>query len=339
MPRPVQNPPNPWRSDSIEYLDEPPIANLEVFEEEAKSIVASNDSPDIGFNFSVNPYRGCYHACAYCYARPSHQYLGFGAGTDFERKIVVKKNAVELLRAHFEKRSWRGDQLAFSGVTDAYQPLEAAYRLTRGCLEVCLEYRNPVGIVTKGALIMRDAELLGELAARARAVAFISVPFSDESLRKRVEPNASPIDKRFAAMSALASQGVEVGVAVAPIIPGLNDRQIPEVLARAKDAGATRAFFVMLRLPAEVRPVFLERIAEAVPGEAAKIESALVQIRRGKLNESAFGKRMRGEGPRYEVIEALFDSQCRRLGLKRRDERAEERTSTFARPRAQLSLF
>jgi DNA repair photolyase len=169
MPRFVSNPPNPWASQHVELLGEPPPAELTVYEERAKSIVASNDSPDIPFRYSVNPYRGCFHACAYCYARPGHQHLGFGAGTDFDRRIVVKTNAAELLRKRFLSRAWRGDLLAFSGVTDCYQPLEAGYGLTRACLSVCLEFRNPVAVVTKGALVRRDAALLADLAREAAA--------------------------------------------------------------------------------------------------------------------------------------------------------------------------
>ena len=196
LPRPVSNPPNPWSTTHVEWLEEPPAVQLEVFEEEAKSILATNDSPDVPFRFSVNPYRGCQHACAYCYARPSHQYLGYGAGTDFDSKIVAKTNAAELLRAALAKRGWRRDWIAFSGVTDCYQPLEASYGLTRACLEVCREFKNPVGIVTKSALVRRDVELLRELDRVASVVVYLSIPFADDATGRAIEPLASAPARR-----------------------------------------------------------------------------------------------------------------------------------------------
>ena len=192
MPRPVSNPPNPWQSVHAEWLGEPPEAALEIYEEEARSIVAENESPDVGFRFSVNPYRGCFHACAYCYARPTHQYLGWGAGTDFDRKIVVKVNAPELLRRELTRKSWKGDTIVFSGVTDCYQPAEAVYGLTRRCLEVCREFRNPVGIVTKGALVRRDVDVLSALAREAEVVVYVSIPFADDAHRPRDRAQREP---------------------------------------------------------------------------------------------------------------------------------------------------
>lgn len=342
MPRPVSNPPNPWHTAHVDWLGEPPPARLEVFEEEAKSILSENDSPDIGFRYSLNPYRGCYHGCAYCYARPSHQYLGYGAGTDFDRKLVAKTNAPELLRAAFLRPSWRGEWVALSGNTDCYQPLEAAYGLTRRCLEVFLEFRNPVGVITKGALIRRDADLLAELARVARATVTISIPFADDETGRKVEPYASKSSERFAAMRALADAGVPVGINIAPVIPGLSDSDIPELLERARDAGARRAHIQMLRLPAEVLPVFDERMAAAFPEERKrKIDSALVAIRGGggKRNESRFGARMTGVGPRWAVLEALFQQHARRLGLHH-DDRWCEPADTFRRPPPrQTTLF
>ena len=339
MPRPVSNPPNPWESLHAEWLGEPPAAELQVFEEEARSIIAENESPDVGFQFSVNPYRGCFHACAYCYARPTHQYLGWGAGTDFDRKIVAKVNAPELLRRELQRPSWKGDTLVFSGVTDAYQPLEAVYGLTRRCLEVCRDFRNPVGVVTKGALVRRDVDLLVPLAREADAVVYVSVPFADEAAARAIEPNVAPPAQRLEAIAALSAAGVPTGVAVAPVIPGLNDSDIPKILARARGAGAERAFLTLLRLPAETRLVFEERLVEAFPDRAARVFSNLEQTRGGKRNDSRFGARMQGVGPRWEAIETLFAVECRRLGLNR----AETKTlhhSTFRRPRpAQRRLF
>jgi DNA repair photolyase len=339
MPRPVSNPPNPWESRHAEWLGEPPAAELQVFEEEARSILAENESPDVGFRYSVNPYRGCFHACAYCYARPTHQYLGWGAGTDFERKIVAKTNAAPLLRRELGRRAWKGDTIVFSGVTDCYQPLEAVYGLTRACLETCLEFRNPIGIVTKGALVRRDTDLLAALAREADAVVYVSIPFADDRAARALEPSVAPPSQRFEALAALADAGVPTGVAVAPIIPGLNDSDIPKVLSRAAEAGVRRAFLTLLRLPAETRLVFEERIVEAYPDRAARIFSNLEQTRGGKRNESRFGARMEGTGPRWRAIETLFEVECRRLGLNRA-ETENMHHSTYRRPPpAQKGLF
>lgn len=337
--RPVANPPNPWASTHVDYLGEPPPAALEVYEEQARTIVASNESPDVPFRHSANPYRGCFHGCAYCYARPTHQYLGFGAGTDFERRIVVKTNAVELLHAAFMHPRWQGEALALSGVTDCYQPLEASYRLTRGLLEVCHAFRNPVGIVTKGALVERDLDVLVALHEVTSVAVYLSIPFADEAMGRAIEPYAASIPRRFAVLRALSSAGIETGVSLSPMIPGLNDDQIPEVLERAREAGAQRAFMAMLRLPAEVRPVFLERLREAVPLRADKVISAIEQSRGGKLYDPRFGARMRGQGPRWAAIEALFGAQHRRLGFGDDRSQLEDRPTTFRRPRAQLELF
>ena len=315
MPRPVANPPNPWATQHVEWLEEPPRVALEVYEEDAKSILSENDSDDIPFRFSVNPYRGCFHGCAYCYARPTHQYAGFGAGTDFERRIVVKTNAPELLHRALSRPSWTGEPIVFSGVTDCYQPLEANYELTRRCLETCLAHRNAVGVITKGALVVRDAELLAEIASVATATVHLSIPFASPADARRLEPYAATPARRFEAMRRLAGAGVPVGISLAPVIPGLNDSDIPELLTRARDAGATNAFLTMLRLPAEVRPVFRERLAAAYPDRAAKIWSQIRDVRRGRENDSTIGRRMSGEGPRWRAIEDLFRLTCRRLGL------------------------
>jgi len=340
----VHNPPNPWHSSYVEWIDAPPpVADLEIYEESAKTIVSENDSPDLGFRFSVNPYRGCFHACAYCYARPTHQYWDFGAGTDFERKIIVKINAPEKLRETFLKKSWNGDRIVFSGNTDCYQPLEVSYQLTRGCLEVCREFRNPVGLITKSALIRRDATLIGEIAKAAQAFVHISIPFCDAAMARKIEPNAPSPAARFAAIRELADAGVPVGVAVAPVIPGLNDSQLAEILERAKEAGATAAFRVMLRLPAEVKDVFLERLKVEYPDRYSKVVNAVLEMRGGKLYDSRFGERGRGSGERWEAIQWLFDLSCKRLGLNVRDEmKYPAPPPTFTRPLQkgqQMELF
>jgi DNA repair photolyase len=338
VPRPVKNPPNPWAKTEVEWLDEPPNATLQVFEEEARSILSENESPDLPFRYSLNPYRGCLHACAYCYARPSHQYLGFGAGTDFDRKIVVKTNAPDLLREAFERPGWRGDGVVLSGNTDCYQGLEASYELTRRCLAVCLDFQNPVSIITKSRLVARDAALLGEIARRARAFVFLSIPFARDEDAQKIEPWASKPSLRFEAMRLLAEAGVPVGLGIAPVIPGLNDSDIAELLERGKEAGARVAFMQPLRLSAEVLPVFEERLAEAYPDRAQKVRNAILEMRGGKMNDSQFGSRFAGKGPRWAMIERVFETHCKRLGLS--EERlTTEGASTFRRPKRQLSLF
>ena len=273
-----------------------------------------------------------------CYARPTHQYLGWGAGTDFDRKIVAKVNAPVLLREEMSRKSWKGDTIVFSGITDCYQPIEATYALTRRCLEICAEFRNPVGIVTKGALIRRDVDLLARLAEEADVGVWISTPFLDDATGRAIEPGASPPSQRFETMRLLARAGIRVGVAVAPVIPGLNDSHIAGILERARDAGARHAFLQPVRLPAEVLPVFEERLAQAFPQRAKKVWSAIEQIRGGKRNDSRFGMRMTGQGPRWAAIRTLFGVECRRLGLNAEDPERHHRT-TFRRPSAQGNLF
>lgn len=335
-PRRVTNPPNPWSSRAVEWLDEPPPAALEVYEEHTRSALSKNDSPDLPFRYSLNPYRGCQHACAYCYARPSHQYLELGAGTDFDTKIVVKTNVAQVLREELASRRWRAgrDWIAFSGVTDCYQPLEASYELTRACLEACDEFRHPIGIITKGALVRRDAELLARMAGRGGAHVSVSIPFADEADARALEPWASSPATRFETLRRLSEAGVPTGVAVAPLIPGLNDASVAEILERAKEAGATRAFVILLRLPAEVAPVFEERLRATHPLRADKVLAALREMHGGALTDPRFGARMRGAGERWRAIEQLFELQCRRLGLHSRGERLENLEPTRA-PRAQ----
>ncbi len=335
--RRVDNPPNPWLSSHVEYFGEPPEQPLEVYEEDAKTIVATNDSPDVSFRWSINCYRGCFHGCAYCFARPFHQYLGFGAGTDFERRIVVKRNAPELLRRHLMKPSWAGELIVMSGVTDCYQPLEATYRLTRRCLEVCREFRQPVGLITKGALVERDVDVLADLAKHGAARVFFSIPFADAGDSRAIEPFVATPERRFRAMKTLSDAGVPTGVSVSPLIPALNDHQVPEILERAKAAGATSAFHVLLRLPAEVEDVFVARLRAAFPLRADKVLSLLRAMHGGKLYDSRWFERQQGHGERYRLIESLFDATRERLGL---EERVPESAATpFRRPFRQRSLF
>jgi DNA repair photolyase len=342
--RPVANPPNPYASSEIEYLDgENPGARLEVYEDHTRQILSKNDSPDVGFTWSVNPYRGCFHACAYCYARPSHEYLSFGAGSDFDRKIVVKPHAPELLREAFDKRTWRGETVVFSGVTDCYQPLEASYRLTRGCLEVCTEYKNPVGIITKSPLIERDVDVLVELSKVTSARVTISVPFWDPAKARAIEPYVATPLRRIHAIERLAKAGIAVGVNVAPIIPGLNDEEIGDILHAARAAGAAWAGRVLLRLPGPVKDVFEERVRAALPLRAEKILRRVKDTRGGKMYDARFGVRGVGEGPYADAIHALFEGTAKKLGFETREMGSEEEEpQTFARPErpgSQLELF
>lgn len=346
MPRPLHNPPNPWARTEIDWEGEPPAAALEVFEEEAKSALVKNDSPDVGFRWGVNPYRGCFHGCAYCYARPTHEYLGFGAGTDFERKIVVKTNIAARLRQELWAPKWKRELIVFSGATDCYQPLEAAWRLTRACLEACAERSNPVGIITKSGIVARDVDVLGEIHRRAGARVIMSIPFFADEMGRKIEPYAALISKRFRTLEILAKAGIPTGVAVSPIIPGVNDADIPKVLARARDAGAEVTFMTLLRLPGSVREVFDVRLEEVLPDRARKVRNAIREMRGGAMNEARFGRRMHGEGERWKAIEQLFEKHAKRLGYRAwsEDEAHPRATADAASPAAdaaspQLSLF
>lgn len=335
--RTVANPPNPFESQHREWLDPPSQVKLQVYRDSTREILSRNESPDLPFRWSLNPYRGCFHACAYCYARPSHEYWGFGAGTDFDSKIIVKPEAAALLRRALLKPSWKGEPIAFSGNTDCYQPLEAAYGLTRACLEVCAEFRNPVGIITKAALIVRDIELLKRLHETAWVQVYFSLPFADDVVARKVEPQAPSITKRLEAMETLSRAGIPTAVSVAPIIPGLNEDDIPEILGRAREAGATAATYALLRLSGNVEPVFLERMAEAFPDRIAKITNRLREVRGGKLTESDFFKRHQGQGTYWNMVERLFEMGRKKAGFPEDDGRPIPQT--FRRPGPEQGLL
>ena len=315
-PVPISNPPNPWASTHVQYFDAAPEVKLDVYEDRTRTILARNDSPDLGFAFSVNPYRGCFHACAYCYARPGHEHLSFGAGTDFDRKIVVKMNAPALLREAFRKRSWKHELVAFSGVTDCFQPLEASFRLTRGCLEVCAEERNPVALITKAPLVERDIDVLQSIARAASVSVMISVPIWDQERARAVEPYVATPARRMRIVRALADAGIPVGVNVAPVIPGLGDEEIPRILAAARDAGASSAGYVLLRLPGPVAGIFEERMRAAMPLRVDRILHRIRETRGGRLNDPRFESRGRGEGAYAAMIRDLFHATAARLGLR-----------------------
>jgi DNA repair photolyase len=358
---PIANPTPRWAVTEVEYVDAPdpddperplaPSARLHVHEDASREILSRNDSPDLDFRWTVNPYRGCFHACAYCYARPTHEYLGFGAGTDFDRHIVIKPEAPRLLREAFERRSWQGERVVFSGVTDCYQPLEATYGLTRGCLEVCRDYAQPVGIITKSPLVERDITLLAELAARASVHVVLSVPFWDVVRARAIEPYVATPQRRMTTIARLAAAGIEVGVNVAPIIQGLNDEEVGDILRAAREAGATHAGAVLLRLPGAVAPVFEERLRAALPQRADRVMHRLRETRDGDLYDSRWGNRGRGTGAYADAIFALFERTATRLGLRTSEmgemgrgavgQPTANPATTFRRPdrAAQLKLF
>jgi DNA repair photolyase len=337
----VANPPNPWLSHSVEWIGEPPVVKIEVYEEsETRSIISHNDSPDVAFDHSINCYRGCIHGCTYCFSRPTHEYLDFGAGTDFERKIVVKVNAPALLRKELMKPSWKGEQIVFSFTSDPYIPLEANYKLTRQCLEVCAEFRNPVGIVTKSALIRRDVDVLQTLARETTIGVYFSIPFADYDITRAVEPFAPSPNARFEAMKLLADAGIQVGIGIAPTIPGLST-DIPGLLQRAKDCGATKAFINMLRLPGSVAPYFEQRLREKLPTKADRVLNRIRDARGGKLNSSTFHERMHGKGQYWNAQEKLFEVYCKKLGFNEQRVGTDnvQKMQTFRRPGAQAVLF
>lgn len=314
----------------------PPV-RTQFLRDDSQSIIAYNDSPDIPFRASVNPYRGCEHGCAYCFARPTHEYLGLSAGLDFESKIVVKERAPELLRKELSSKRWKPQVLAISGVTDCYQPVERRLELTRRCLGVLAEFRNPVAMITKNHLITRDIDYLGELARYQAAAVAISVTTLDGDLAKILEPRASSPQRRLAAIRELKAAGVPVRVMVAPVIPGLNDHEIPQILAAAAEAGATNASYTPLRLPLAVAPLFEDWLDRHRPGHKEKILGRIRDMRGGKLNDANFGSRLSGEGFWAIQLRTIFTVAARKAGFS--DESPPLSTAAFRVPTDQLSLF
>lgn len=303
----------------------------------SRTIVARNNSPDVGFETSVNPYRGCEHGCVYCYARPTHEYLGFSAGVDFETRIMVKTDAPRLLEAELASRKWKPQVIAISGVTDPYQPVERRLRITRGCLEVLARFRNPVGIITKNRLVTRDIDVLVELAQFSCAAVNISVTSLDEKLQRVLEPRTSPPEARLEAIAALRAVGVPVGVMVAPIIPGLTDHELPSILRACAGAGAQFAGYTIVRLPFAVAPLFERWLDEHFPDRKEKVLSRIRNIRGGeRLNDPRWQSRIKGEGIFAEQIAALFQMSCRKSGIGPREELS---VAHFRLPRQQLNLF
>jgi DNA repair photolyase len=337
------NPQN--RFESLEYVvdddafvdDDAPLPRTLFLRDPTRTIITSNDSPDVGFDRSINPYRGCEHGCIYCFARPTHEYLGFSAGLDFETKILVKEDAPELLRDELSSPKWTPQTIAMSGVTDPFQPIERKLEITRRCLGVLAEFRNPVCIITKNHLVTRDVDHLAELARYDAVSVNISITTLDAKLARVMEPRTSSPELRLRAVETLAKAGVPVGVMVAPVVPAITDHEMPKILAAAANAGARSAGFVVLRLPWAVAPLFERWLDEHFPDRKDKVLNRVRDLRDGKLYDSTWGKRGSGEGIFAEQFRAIFDVTCRKLHLNERD--YELSTAAFRRRGVQASLF
>ena len=313
-----------------------PRRETQFFRDGTKTIITHNNSPDVGFETSLNPYRGCEHGCIYCYARPTHEYLGFSAGLDFESKIMVKTNAPELLRMELESPRWEPQTLVMSGVTDPYQPVEKKLRITRGCLEVLAKFRNPVAIITKNRLVTRDIDLLRELAGCNAVAVNISVTSLDPKLQRVLEPRTSSHEARLDTIRQLRATGIPAGVMVAPIIPGLTDHEVPKILEACAEAGAQFAGYTIVRLPWAVAPLFEHWLDEHFPDRKEKVLGRIRHLRGNRLNNSKWHTRMTGEGIFAEQIASLFEVGCRRAGIGKRPKLS---TAAFRRTREQLTLF
>ena len=337
--RPTWNPVNPFTGLDIEWDQPPEDSRVMVSVDNSKTIITENNSPDIPFRYSLNPYRGCTHACSYCYARRTHEYLGFGSGSDFETRILVKTAAPELLRAHFMKSSWTGERLNISGITDPYQPLEGQYKIVQACLEVCAEFQQPVSMFTRSPLIVRDIPILQKLAAAQAIRILVSIPILDPDICQALEPGTVRPHHRFRTIEKLSKAGIPVGISIAPLIPGLTDSDIPNLLQQAKAAGAQYAMMQLLRLPGTVADVFQARLHHALPLRANKIINGLKEMRNDKLNNTAFGQRSKGQGIRWQMSDRLFRLWTTKLGFQPMPEL--DNPSPFRRPGEveQLSLF
>jgi DNA repair photolyase len=326
-----------------EYFD-PDEADVEprtkFWDDNTQQILSQNDSPDVGFDRGLNAYRGCEHGCAYCFARPSHEYLGYSPGLDFETNIHVKRQAPELLRKELMKKSWKPQVVMISGITDAYQPVERRLKLTRGCLEVMLEFRNPVAMITKNHLITRDIDIISQLAELQLVQVSISVTTLDEELSRKMEPRASIPARRLKAVEKLSAAGIPVHVMVGPTIPGLTDHEIPEIVRHAKEAGAKSAGYIPLRLPWQVKEVFTQWLEDNYPLRKEKVLGRIRELRGGKLNDPNFHSRFHGVGKTADNLERLYEVAMKRAGLE--NERVPLRTDLFRRPepaQRQLELF
>ena len=313
-----------------------PAFRTQFFAETAKQIISRSDSPDVGFSASINPYQGCEHGCIYCYARPSHEYWGFSAGLDFERKIMVKKNAPALLEKQFQSRSYKPVVIHFSGNTDCYQPAERTYQLTRQMLALCLRHQNPVSVITKNALILRDLSILKSLAKLNLVSVAISITTLDESLRLRMEPRTVTATQRLKTIGELHRAGIPVGVMTAPIIPSLNDHEIPKLIEKAAEQGACWAAYTIVRLNGALGPLFTDWLREAFPDRADRILNQVADCHGGKVNDSRFKTRMSGEGEYAKQIAQLHRIACQKY---LHDRLPPELTTALFRPAGQIGLF
>lgn len=323
----IQNPKNRFAKThyqkDAEGIDEPwdeePSPKTQFLPDSSQSIITYNQSPDIPYEASLNPYRGCEHGCSYCYARPYHEYLGFSAGLDFETKIVVKEKAPELLRKELSAKGWEPKTLTMSGVTDPYQPIERKLEITRRCLEVLLDFRNPVCIITKNHLVTRDIDILSELAKFQAVKVFISITTLDRHLGRKLEPRTSTPERRLEAMSALTAEGIPVGLFAAPLIPGLTDHEGPAIAKAAAEAGAKWAWHTLVRLPGAVAEIFEQWLTENYPKHKKKVLHRVMEMRGGKLNEPSFGLRFNPQGILSQQVEKLFAVTAKKLGLNQED--------------------
>src|SRR6201996_3968947 len=306
---------NKYVLEHIEGLDEQLLENTatQIFEETPKKIVSESKSPDLGHMFSINPYQGCEHGCLYCYARNTHEYFGFSAGLDFERKIIVKRNAAELLEQHFNKKNYEPVGILLSGNTDCYQPLERKLKITRSLLQIFLQYKNPVSIITKNNVILRDVDIIGELAKLNLIHVNVSITSLNEQLRQKLEPRTVTATGRLAVIQKLSEIGVPVRVMAAPIIPGLNSNEVPDIIKAAADRGARAAGFTIVRLNGSISEIFSDWIYKAFPDRAEKVLNMIRECHAGNLNDSEFGRRMSGDGPVAHSIHQMFRMACNRF--------------------------
>ncbi len=337
--------PNPDAEDPRDHVDDDGAgdgaraAPTQFLPDHSRSIIARNDSPDVGFTYSLNAYRGCEHGCIYCYARPTHETLGFSAGLDFESRILVKHNAPDLLRHELSAARWKPAVIAMSGVTDCYQPVERKLQLTRRCLETLRDFYNPTVIITKNHLVTRDIDILADMARKNAAAVMVSITTLRDDLARIMEPRTSRPQRRFEAVRALASAGVPVGVMVAPVIPALTDEEMPDILAAAGQAGAMYAGYTLVRLPLAVAPLFDDWLARHMPDRREKILNRIRAMREGRLNDADFGRRMTGQGVFAEQLRQVFALSCRRAGIG--DRFPEPSAGAFRAPgrAVQMGLF
>jgi DNA repair photolyase len=329
-----------WGTLEQAAAEEQQAPGTQIIEENVRGILSGNDSPDIGFDLSINPYRGCEHGCVYCYARPTHSYLNLSPGLDFETRIVAKVNAAERLREALSARGYTPAQLNIGSVTDAYQPAERRLRITRSVIEVLSAARHPFSIITKSSLVERDVDLIAPMALQNLAAVYVSITTLDADLARKLEPRAAAPHRRLRCIETLARAGIPVGVSVSPVIPFLNEPELERILEAARDAGAGSAFSIVLRLPWEVNPLFQQWLDQHVPERAARIMARVREMRGGKDNDSHFGTRMTGQGVWAQLLRQRFEKACARLGLNR--QRRELDLSQFRPPprdAAQGQLF